>query len=181
MHYLYRFSAFTSPNFPLSSAHDVPFFFFNELTNRVFIRAWTVHNYRSSMAEIAGYVLRIMSDYWVDHVFSMAIYYTNLRRRWKPEQTIIFIHKIESGDAIIGYGLIEDLYEQDELSEEERLGSKEWKRAIVFKYVVKLDKPLSVKETFLKKSKFRGRYVHGLALTNEQLGSILSRAESPSQ
>jgi hypothetical protein len=48
------------------------------------------------MAEIAGYVLRIMSDYWVNHVFDMAIYYTNLRRRWKSDQSIIFIHKTMS-------------------------------------------------------------------------------------
>ena len=127
--------------------------------------------------EIAGYVLRIMSDYWVDHVFNMAIYYTNLRRRWKPDQTIIFIHRTNAGDAIVGYGVIENVCEQDELSEEERLGSEEWKEAIVFKYVVRFEKPLPVKETFLKEPKFRGRYVHGLPLSKEQLDSILKLAE----
>lgn len=131
--------------------------------------------------EIAGYILRIMSDYWVDHVFNMAIYYTNLRRRWKPDQTIIFIHRTNVGDAIVGYGIIENVCEQDELSEEERLGSEEWKEAIVFKYVVRFEKPLPVKETFLKERKFRGRYVHGLPLSKEQLDSILKQAESPSQ
>jgi len=127
--------------------------------------------------EIAGYVLRIMSDYWVDHVFNMAIYYTNLRRRWKPDQTIIFIHRTNAGDAIVGYGVIENVCEQNELSEEERLGSEEWKEAIVFKYVVRFEKPLPVKETFLKEPKFRGRYVHGLPLSKEQLDSILKLAE----
>ena len=131
--------------------------------------------------EIAGYILRIMSDYWVDHVFNMAIYYTNLRRRWKPNQTIIFIHKTNVGDAIVGYGIIENVCEQDELSEEERLGSEEWKEAIVFKYVVRFEKPLLVKKTFLKEPKFRGRYVHGLALGKGKLDSILKQAESPSQ
>jgi hypothetical protein len=131
--------------------------------------------------EIAGYILRIMSDYWVDHVFDMAIYYTNLRRRWKPNQTIIFIHRTNVGDAIVGYGIIENVCEQDELSEEERLGSEEWKEAIVFKYVVRFEKPLLVKETFLKEPKFRGRYVHGLALGKGKLDSILKQAESPSQ
>jgi hypothetical protein len=131
--------------------------------------------------EIAGYVLRIMSDYWVDHVFNMAIYYTNLRRRWKPDQTIVFIHRTNAGDAIVGYGVIENVCEQDELSEEERLGSEEWKEAIVFKYVVRFEKPLPVKETFLKEPKFRGRYVHGLPLSKEQLDSILKLAESLSQ
>lgn len=131
--------------------------------------------------EIAGYVLRIMSGYWVDHVFNMAIYYTNLRRRWTPDQTIIFMHKTNVGDAIVGYGVIENVCEQDELSEEERLGSEEWKEAIVFKYVVRFEKPLPVKETFLKERKFRGRYVHGLPLSKEQLDSILKLAESLSQ
>jgi hypothetical protein len=131
--------------------------------------------------EIAGYILRIMSDYWVDHVFNMAIYYTNLRRRWKPDQTIIFMHKTNAGDAIVGYGVIENVCEQDELSEEERLESEEWKEAIVFKYVVRFEKPLQVKETFLKEPKFRGRYVHGLPLSKEQLDSILKQAESLSQ
>jgi hypothetical protein len=131
--------------------------------------------------EIAGYILRIRSDYWVDHVFNMAIYYTNLRRKWKPNQTIIFIHRTSVGDAIVGYGIIENVCEQDELSEEERLGSEEWKEAIVFKYVVRFEKPLLVKETFLKEPKFRGRYVHGLALGKGKLDSILKQAESPSQ
>ena len=131
--------------------------------------------------EIAGYILRIMPDYWVDHVFNMAIYFTNLRRSWKPNQTIIFIHRTNVGDAIVGYGIIENVCEQDELSEEEKLGNEEWKEAIVFKYVVRFEKPLPVKQTFLKEPKFRGRYVHGLPLGKGKLDSILKQAESPSQ
>lgn len=133
------------------------------------------------MAEIAGYVLRIAKDCWVDHVFNMAIYHTRLHRRWRPDQTIIFIHKTNAGDAIVGYGVTENVYQQNDLSEEERLGSEEWKEAIVFKYVVRFEKPLPVRETFLKEPKFRGRYVHGLPLSREQLDSILNQAESPSQ
>lgn len=133
------------------------------------------------MAEIAGYVLRIMSDYWVDHVFNMAIYHTNLRRKWKPDQTIIFIHKTECGDAAVGYGLVEKVCQQTELSEEERLECGKWKEALVFRYVMKLEKPLLLMNTFLKEPRYRGRYLHGLALNKEQLGSILSPAESPSK
>jgi hypothetical protein len=131
------------------------------------------------MAEIAGYVLRITSDYWVDHVFDMAMYYTNVSRRWKRGQTIIFVHKTESGDAVVGYGVIENVCPQTGLSEEERLESEKWKDALIFKYVFKLGKPLLIKQTFLDKPKFRGRYMHGLALNKEQLVSILNKAEPP--
>ena len=133
------------------------------------------------MAEIAAYVLRITSDYWVNHVFDLAIYYTNLRRKWKPDQGIIFIHKTESGDAVIGYGIIENVCMQNELPKEERFEPEKWKEAIVFKYVIKFEKPLITKKTFLKEPKFRGRFIHGLALNKEQLDSIVSQAEAPSK
>ena len=133
------------------------------------------------MAEIAAYVLRITSDYWVNHVFDLAIYYTNLRRKWKPDQGIIFIHKTESGDAVIGYGIIENVCMQNELPKEERFEPEKWKEAIVFKYVIKFEKPLITKKTFLREPKFRGRFMHGLALNKEQLDSIVSQAEAPSK
>lgn len=132
------------------------------------------------MAEIAGYVLRITSEYWVNHVFDMAIYYTNLCRKWKPDQGIIFIHKIKSGDAVIGCGIIENVCSQNELPEEERFEPEKWREATVFKYVVKFEKPLMTKKTFFKEPRFRGRFLHGLALNKEQLDSIVSQAESPS-
>ena len=136
---------------------------------------------RSLMVEIAGYVLRIVSDYWVDHVFNMVIYHTNLRRKWMPDQTIIFIHKTECGDAAVGYGVMEKVCQQNELSEEERLEHGKWKEALVFRYVIKLEKPLLLTNTFLKEPRYRGRYLQGLPLNKEQLGSILSRAESSSK
>lgn len=129
--------------------------------------------------EAAGYILRIATKQWVDQVFSMAIYYTNLFRKWKPEQTILFIHKTSVGDAVVGYGVIERVSEKDELSEEElaEYEKHKWKKAIVFKYVLKFEKPLPIKETFLKNSKLHGRYFHGLSLTREQLKSIMGQAE----
>jgi hypothetical protein len=129
--------------------------------------------------EAAGYILRIATKQWVDQVFSMAIYYTGLLRKWKPEQTILFIHKTSVGDAIVGYGVIERAYEKDELSEEELAECQKykWKKAIVFKYVLKFEKPLPIRETFLKNSKLHGRFFHGLSLTREQLNSIMGQAE----
>jgi len=129
--------------------------------------------------EVNGYILRIATPEWVDRVFDLAIYYTSTRRKWEAEQTIVFVHKTDMGDAIVGYGVIGNIYALDELSEEERRECQRqgWKRAIEFKYVVRFDKPLPVKETFLKGLKLRGRYLHGLPLNREQLDSIIRQAE----
>ncbi|MCK4481791.1 hypothetical protein KAU55_01090 [Candidatus Bathyarchaeota archaeon] len=131
------------------------------------------------MVEAEGYILRIATEKWVNQVFGMAIYYAGVRRRWKPDQTIVFIHKTSVGDAVIGYGVIRKIYERDELSEEEKRECEKhgWKKAIEFKYIIKFEKPLPIKETFLKDSKLRGRYFHGLKLDKEQLNSIMSQAE----
>ncbi len=131
------------------------------------------------MVEADGYILRIATEKWVDQVFNLAIYYTGARRKWKVGQTIIFTHKTKIGDAVIGYGVIGNIYEKDELSEEERRECEKWgwKKAIEFKYIIKFEKPLPVKETFLKDLKLRGKYLHSLPLNKEQMDSIISRAE----
>jgi hypothetical protein len=131
------------------------------------------------MSEAAGYILRIATKQWVAQVFEMAVYFTNIRRKWKTGQTILFVHKTKIGDAIVGYGVIEDAHEKDELSDEEKNQCEKggWKRAIEFKYVKRLDTPLAVKETFLKGSKLRGKYFHGLKLNRTQLDSLMARAE----
>ena len=131
------------------------------------------------MVESDGYILRISTKEWVDQVFNFAIYYTSTRRKWNTGQRIIFVHKTNIGDAIIGYGEIGNIYAFDELSEEERRECEKWgwKKAIEFKYILRFDKPLPIKETFLKSSKLRGRSFHGFPLNKEQLNLIISQAE----
>jgi len=131
------------------------------------------------MVKAEGYILRIAISEWVDQVFDHAIYYTSTRRKWETGQTIVFVHKTDMGDAIVGYGVIGNIYALDELSEEEKRECERqgWKKAIEFKYVVRFDKPLLVKETFLKDLKLHGRYLHGLPLNREQLDSIIRQAE----
>lgn len=131
------------------------------------------------MTEAEGYILRIATKEWVDQVFDLALYYTGFRRKWRPGQTIIFVHKTSVGDAVVGYGVIESIYEKEELSEEEQheCEKRGWKKALEFKYVVKFDKPLPVKETVLKDLKVRGRFLHGLSLNKQQLSSIIGQAE----
>jgi hypothetical protein len=133
----------------------------------------------SSKSEVAGYILRIATEQWVDHVFEMAIYYTNLKRKWKSRQAILFIHKTPTADALVGYGIVDHVAEKSALSEEDRLECERggWKSAIEFKYVKRFDKPLLVKETFLKDSKRHGRFFHGLQLNRGEFEKILSQAE----
>jgi hypothetical protein len=82
----------------------------------------------------------------------------------------------------VGYGEIGSIYASDELSEEERRECKKqgWKRAIEFKYVIRFDEPLPIKETFLKDSKLRGRSLHGFPLKKEQANAIISQADQRS-
>jgi len=131
------------------------------------------------MVDIGGYILRIATKEWVDQVFNLAIYYTSSRRNWKTGQRIIFVHKTKIGDAFVGYGEIGNIYASDELSEEERreCEKRRWKKAIEFKYVIRFDKPLPIKETFLKSSKLRGRSLQGFPLNKEQSNLIISQAE----
>lgn len=130
------------------------------------------------MVKTKGYVLRIAEKQWVDKVFDWAIYYTNLRRKWKPGQTVLFVSKTDIGDAVIGYGLIGIVYERAELHGEGNDYCRQtWKKAIAFNYVVRFGKPLPTKRTFLRNPKFRGRYSHGLPLIEEQVASIMREAE----
>ena len=131
------------------------------------------------MVEADGYILRISTKRWVDQVFNLAMYYTGARRRWKVGQTIILMHRTSLGDAVIGYGVIGDIYERDELSEEERRECEKygWKKAIEFRYIIRFENPLPIKETSLKDLKLRGKYLHSLPLNKEQLDAIISQAE----
>jgi hypothetical protein len=131
------------------------------------------------MVDADGYILRIATEEWVDQVFNLAIYYTSTGRKWKPMQTILFAHKTGVGDAFVGYGVIENAYEKDELSEDEKRECEKrgWKKAIEFQYVMRFETPLPIKETFLKDLKLRGRSLHGFPLNKEQLDSIIREAE----
>jgi hypothetical protein len=121
------------------------------------------------MVDVGGYILRIATEEWVDQVFNLAIYYTSSQRDWKTGQCIIFVHKTKTGDAFVGYGEIGSIYGSDELSEEERreCEKRRWKKAIEFKYIIRFDEPLPIKETFFKDSKLRGRSLHSFPLKKE--------------
>ena len=132
------------------------------------------------MSEVSGYVLRIASAQWVTQVFETTIYYTNLQRRWIEGQTVLFAHKTDAGDAIVGYGKIRKTWRRDDLiGQDKSLCEKGgWKTAIEFTYVKQFDQPLLIKITPLKASKLRGRCFHGLKLDKNQIEAILIETES---
>lgn len=127
----------------------------------------------------SGSILRIATKELVDLVFDMAIYYTNMNRKWSSGHMIVFVHKTELGDAFVGYGSIERVSEKDALSEEDRAECFRggWKRAIEFRYVRRFARPLLIKDTFFKDSKLRGRYFHGLRLGEQQVEEILQQSD----
>jgi len=126
-----------------------------------------------------GYILRISRDEWVKQVFDLKKYYVGVRGRWEPGLTIFFARKAEKGDSFLGYGLIENVQELEELSEEERSECEEcgWKHALNFKNVVKFEPPLPIKETVIKDVGLWGSRLHGYRLNTAQVQSILSKAE----
>ena len=127
----------------------------------------------------SGSILRIATNELVDLVFEMAIYYTNMNRKWSSGHMIVFVHKTKLGDAFVGYGSIERALEKDALSQEEQTECFRggWKRAIEFRYVKRFAKPLLIKDTFFKTSKLRGRYFHGLRLSEQQLEDLLQYSD----
>lgn len=131
------------------------------------------------MATPKGLILRIATKEWVNQVFDYAIYYTSARRKMSAGQTVLFVHKTRFGDAFIGYGEIGNIRTVEELSEFERSLCEKWgwKRAIELKYIVKFEKSLPIRETFLKDLKVRGKTLHCFPLSEEDLNQIIGKAE----
>ncbi|MEA2090103.1 MAG: hypothetical protein U9O89_05020 [Thermoproteota archaeon] len=130
-------------------------------------------------SDYEGYILRITKDEWMKQVFERMKYYAGVRRKWTPGLTIFFARKTEKGDSLIGYGVVETVQKLEELTEEERRECEKWgwNVALVFKYLIKLDQPLLIKDSILKDSKMRGKYLHGFALDSAKVQSLLNQAE----
>ena len=98
-----------------------------------------------------------------------------------PDQTILFVHRTNVGDAFVGYGVIKSIYESEDLTEEERSRCKEhgWRKALEFAYVIKYEKPLLVKNTFLRNLKVVGRCLNGYPLDSETLNAIITQSGHP--
>lgn len=126
-----------------------------------------------------GYILRITRGEWLRQVFELKKYYPGVRRAWTPGLTVLLARKMEAGDSFVGYGTIGDFVKLENLSEDERSMCRRmgWRGAIIFENLFKFDPPLPIKETILRYSKAKGKYLHGFSLLSEEVDSILNRAE----
>lgn len=132
----------------------------------------------SAITRPRNFILRITKEEWLKRVFKIKKYYPGVPRHWERGGIIFFARKSEVGDSLIGYGIIEDFVKRDNLSVSERLECElmNWRGAILFKEIYKFEPPIPIKETFLANLKAKGKYLHGLKLTESQVAELLEIA-----
>jgi hypothetical protein len=132
-----------------------------------------------SEVEVGGYILRISKEEWLRQVFELKKYYPGVMRGWTRGMTILLARKTDRGDSFIGYGVIDRIDMSWELQDKEREYCKAngWKCVLVFKNLIGFEEPLPLKKTFLKDDKRKGKFLHGVPLTVDQIDSILEAAE----
>ena len=132
-----------------------------------------------SQDEKYGYILRISKDQWLKQVYDLKKYYPGTMRRWKRGTIILLAKKAEEGDSFIGYGVVDKVQMLWELPPEEEAYCRErgWKCALSFKTLFRFDKPFPIKESILADDPRKGRLLHGVRLTEDQVDAILEAAE----
>lgn len=121
-----------------------------------------------------GFILRITREDWLKRVFSIRKYYPGVSRRWERDDIIFFARKSDVGDSLIGYGIVEKFVKKDNLSDKEKAECEimNWRGAIIFKEIYKFEPPIPIRETSLVDLKVKGKYLHGLRLTEDQVAEI---------
>ena len=124
---------------------------------------------------MSNYMLRISKDEWVRLVFSKKAYYTSMRRNWKEGGKILFVKKIEEGDALIGYAIIDSIIDYDSLpsKEKELCLNYGWTKKLVFKKMIRFEPPILIKDTMIAEWPQRGALLHGAPISDEQLDGVI--------
>lgn len=125
-------------------------------------------------------ILRITKEEWLQQVFGLRMYYTGLKRRWKPGMMILFARKSDKGDSFIGYGIVHTIKKVDEFTENEKRESQEfgWTRRIDFGKMLKFEPPLALKNTSLADITQKGKFLHGYCLNEAEARAIIDNAEA---
>jgi hypothetical protein len=126
-----------------------------------------------------GYVLRISHEDLVNQVFSLEKYYSGIQRNFIRGTPLLFAAKSESGDSLVGYGVVDKIEYLWEMTPEEETYAREhnWKIALTLRGATKFGTPLLIKNSLLKDDKRKGAYLHGAKLTEETMDSLLEQAE----
>jgi len=126
-----------------------------------------------------GYLLRILTDEWVQQVKTLKKYYSGVLRRWEIGTPILFLKKTSEGDSIIGYGITSKVEMLWEMTPEEEDYCKEngWRCALSFQPLVWFPNPIPLRNTFLAQDKRKGSFLHGALLSEAQVDELLDLAE----
>ena len=132
-----------------------------------------------SLDDTPGYILRVSHDDWVQQIYEINKYYSGIMRHWRIGTPILLAKKTEVGDSFLGYGITDKVEMLWEMTPEEEHYCKEngWRCAITFKPLIRFQKPLPIKETFLATDKRKGSFLHGALLREDQVDTLLEQAE----
>ena len=126
-----------------------------------------------------GYVLRISHEDLVNQVFSLEKYYSGVIRDFKRGTPLLFAAKSESGDSLVGYGVVDKVEFLWEMTpaDEEYAKEHNWKIALKLRGATRFRTPLLIKNSLLKDDKRKGAYLHGAKLSEDTIDALLEQAE----
>lgn len=122
-----------------------------------------------------GYILRISQDKWEEQVYRLGKYYPGFHRKWKTGTPILLVKNTDVGDSFIGYGIVDKVEMLWEMPPEEEKYCKDngWRCALSFTPLIKFEKPVPIKETFLADDKRKGSYLHGIIVGENEVNEII--------
>ena len=127
-----------------------------------------------------GYVLRISHEDLVDQVFNLGKYYAGIQRNFIRGTPLLFAAKSESGDSIVGYGVVDKIESLWEMTPGDEIYAKEhgWKVGLSLRGATKFKTPLLIKNSLLKEDKRRGAFLHGAKFSKDTIDGLLEQAEA---
>lgn len=121
-----------------------------------------------------NYILRIPNDDLEKYVFALKSYYVGIRREWKPNAKVLLIKKIELGDAFLGYAVIKNVTDLEEMSGEEKKMciNKNWSKKLSLAKVVRFEPPVLLKDTLVSRWSQKGALLHCTPISESYTESI---------
>ncbi len=117
------------------------------------------------------YILRI-KDESERQLFVRRMLYIGIRRDWSRNSKILFVKRLQSGDAFIGSGMPKKIAGLDELDGDERRLCMEnnWYGKMLFERLAKFQPPVDLQNTSLAQK--MPALLHGLEITDDEVSAI---------